>query len=255
MQQPDKGCCAKSDPGLRAILTLPLPCRVVTPCRSGTSSLPSDVPAPPFPFQLEDIRPSGQPSTPEPTANGSGYGAYGAAQAQNPYASSYGAAAGQQQAYGGYGAAAAPAAASGYGAASAGAGRTYTSPSPSAGYSAAPGYGASTAAGGYGQPAQQPQSSFVPSTSAVPGPAAGGYGAPTSYSSSTGYGQASYGSYGQQAQPAPQVYQPHKRAVSSTQVGAWQCAQAALWGVPCIWSLQALMCTTPHCEAGVGDCR
>lgn len=183
------------------------------------------MPAPPFPFQLEDIRPSGQPSTPEPTANGSGYG-YGAAQVQNPYASAYGAPANTQQ-YGGYGATAAPAASTGYGTAGTAASRAYTSPSPSAGYSAAPSYGSSAATGGYGQPAQQQpqQPSFVPATSAVPAPAAGGYGAPTSYSTSqaaAGYGQQSYGSYGQQAQPTQQVYQPHKtRPVSSTQVGLY----------------------------------
>lgn len=203
--------------------------------RSGTSTLPENVPAPPFPFQSEDIRPSGQPSTPEPMASSMGYSkhAYGSAAAVGQ-AGGYGggysapAAASQQGGYGAYGAAAAPAAAAGaYGAAGAAAGRAYTSPTPAAAYGQQGSQGAygAAAGGGYGQQSQPQQapSSFVPATAAPAaggggyGSAAGGYGS----SSSTGYSQqgaaAGYGSYQQQQpQSSQQVYQP-KRAASSTQ--------------------------------------
>lgn len=177
--------------------------------RSGASSLPADVPAPPFPFQLEDIRPSGQPSTPEPATSDTGY--YGAAAGQapvNPYASAYAATGSQQTQQQGYGA---------YGSSTAAQGRSYASPSPSSSYT---GYGAAAAGGSYGQQQQAPQQTFSPAAAGVAATGTTGYGASSTYGSSTGYSQqAAYGgSYGQPPQSAGQVYQQAKRAVSSTQV-------------------------------------
>ncbi|KAI8473947.1 MAG: hypothetical protein J3K34DRAFT_161809 [Monoraphidium minutum] len=153
--------------------------------RSGAPGA-ADAPAPPFPFQLEDVRPSAAPASPAATGGGAfgGGGGYGGQQQQGGYGgAARPASAAQQQ----------PAAAGGYGAGAYGAG----------------GYGQSAAAaGGYGQqqqqqaqppPPQQQQQQSAYGAGGYGQQAASGYGQPTA--AAGGYGQqaAAAGGYGQQA--------------------------------------------------------